>query len=434
MADVRLASYADLQKEIQTRTAADAAINERLDTVADGASGSIGDLETATQDLTERAETAETAISELKTGSLTRKIVQNLPSDSVRYTFNDGVSRFTNSYRTSCYTTGNDDDGYYQSVINSGNSNTYRRAYLSCAELMNDATKILVEFDTKFGDRWQIGLADLDQRPGESTGSKYTSPGVAFYIGTSDGSRLYVNGSNTSVSIPDIWMHVKAVLDFKTKTTEYIITNRETGVVMNSGTVEFRDPELTGITGIEVYTWYTGELCIDNIEITANYEAQDNIIYLLPTGDGRYLSYVYIDYKPVLIGDSTPTQPLGLYTEEPQRIATWLDGTPVWRVAFKDRPVPYLSEEPTLYTDKSYSPFYDYERRCSKYVKSNSGVLMLNGMMQLNVSGDTVLCKRWNELEFEADIGTHIGFINHATMYFTGYAEFVTPKENIKEG
>ena len=307
-------------------------------------------------------------------------------------------------------------------------------AYLSCTELMNDATKILVEFDTKFGDRWQIGLADLDQRPGESTGSKYTSPGVAFYIGTSDGSRLYVNGSNTSASITDIWMHVRAVIDFKTKTTEYIITNRETGVVINSGTVEFRDPELTGITGIEVYTWYTGELCIDNIEITANYEAQDNIIYLLPTGDGRYLSYVYIDYKPVLIGDSTPTQPLGLYTEEPQRIATWLDGTPVWRVAFKDRPVPYLSEEPTLYTDKSYSPFYDYERRCSKYVKSNSSVLMLNGMMQLNVSGDTVLCKRWNDLEFEADIGTHNGFINHATMYFTGYAEFVTPKENIKEG
>ena len=71
-------------------------------------------------------------------------------------------------------------------------------------------------------------------------------------------------------------MQVRAVIDFKTKTTEYIITNRETGVVINSGTVEFRDPELTGITGIEVYTWSTGELCIDNIEITSNYEAHNS--------------------------------------------------------------------------------------------------------------------------------------------------------------
>ena len=434
MADVRLASYSDLQFEIEARETADTTLSQRIEEVSSTTMNGIDNLEELEAALDARVDEAEDAIESLNTDGLMRKIVQNLPSDSVRYTFNDGVSRFTNSYRTSCYTTGNDNDGYYQSVINSGNSNTYRRAYLSCAELMNNATKILVEFDTKLGGRWQIGMADLDQRPGESTGSKYTSPGVAFYIGTSDGSRLYVNGSNTNVSITDIWMQVRAVIDFKTQTTGYIITNRETGVVISSGTTPFRDPELTGITGIEVYTWSTGELCIDNIEITSNYEAQDNIIYLLPTGDGRYLSYVYVDYKPVLIGDSTPTQPLGLYTEEPQRIATWVDGTPVWRVAFISRPIPYLSEEPTLYTDKSYSPFYDYENRCSKYVKSSSGVLMLNGMMQLNVSGDTVLCKRWNELEFEADIGRLNGFINHATMYFTGYAEFVTPKENIKEG
>ena len=433
MDDIRLASYEELQTEIQTREAADTTLSQRIEEVSGITGNGIENLEELEATLDARVVEAEDAIESLNTDSLTRKIVQNLPSDSVRFTFNDGVSRFTNSYRTSCYIT-EDDGGCYQSVINSGNSNTYRRAYLTCAELMNNATKILVEFDTKFGDRWQIGLADLDQRPGESTGAKYTSPGVAFYIGTSDGSKLYVNGSNTNASITDIWMHVIAVIDFKTKTTEYIITNMETDVVMNSGTVEFCDRELTGITGIEVYTWSTGELCIDNIEITSNYEAQDNIIYMLPTGDGRYLSYLYIDYKPVLIGDSTPTQPLGLYNEEPQRIATWIDGTPVWRVAFISRPIPYLSEEPTLYTDKSYSPFYDYEQRCSKYVKSANDVLLLNGMMQMNVSGDTVLCKRWNELEFEADIGRLNGFINHATMYFTGYAEFVTPKENIKEG
>ena len=123
----------------------------------------------------------------------------------------------------------------------------------------------------------------------------------------------------------------------------------------------------------------------------------------------------------------------GLYTEEPQRIATWVDGTPVWRVAFKDRPIPYLAEESTLYTDKSYTPFYDYEHRCSKYVKSASDVLMLGGVFMLTVSGESVYGKRWSNLEFEVDIKDSIGFIDRETMYFTGYVEFVTPKENIKE-
>ena len=152
MADVRLASYADLQNEIQQREAADTATNEKIDTVSEGAAGSIGHLETEIQALKERADSTENAICSLKTDSLKRKIVQNLPSDSVKYTFNDGISRFTDSYRTSCYTT-EDGDGYYQSITNSGNSNTYRRAYLSCDEIMKDATMILIEFDTKFGDR-----------------------------------------------------------------------------------------------------------------------------------------------------------------------------------------------------------------------------------------------------------------------------------------
>ncbi|MGN0162811.1 MAG: hypothetical protein ACI4EA_04410, partial [Candidatus Ornithomonoglobus sp.] len=304
---------------------------------------------------------------------------------------------------------------------------------LSCDEVMNDATKILIEFDTKFGDRWQIGLADLNQRPGESTGSNYTAPGVAFCIGTSDGTNLFVNREKTNADIQDIWMHVRAVIDFKTKTTEYIITNRETGVVLNSATAAFRDTELTGITGIEVYTWYIGELCMDNIEITSSYDAQDNVIYMLPTDDGRYLSYVYVDYKPVLIGDGTLTWSRGLYSEMPQQIGTWVDGTPVWRVAFKNRPIPYLTEEPTLYTDKSYTPFYDYENQCSKYVKSTSNVLVLNGLFLLKLSEVTIVGRCWNQYEFECDINNVVEFENHETMYFTGYAEFVTPAENIKE-
>lgn len=432
MADVRLASYADLQNEIQQREAADTATNEKIDTVSEGAIGSIGDLETEIQTLKERADSAENAIGSFQTDSLKRKIVQNLPSDSVKYTFNDGISRFTDSYRTSCYTT-EDGDGYYQSITNSGNSNTYRRAYLSCDEIMSDATKILIEFDTKFGDRWQIGLADLNQRPGESTGSNYTAPGVAFCIGTSDGTNLFVNGVRTNADIRNIWMHVRAAIDFKTKTAEYVISNRETGVVLNSATAGFRDTDLTGITGIEVYTWYTGEICMDNIEITSSYDAQDNVIYMLPTDDGKYLSYVYIDYKPVLIGDSTPIQPLGLYRETLQQIGAWIDGTPVWRVAFKNRPIPYLTEEPTLYTDKSYTPFYDYENRCSKYVKSTSNVLVLNGLFLLKLSDVTIAGRCWNQYEFECDINNVVEFENHETMYFTGYAEFVTPAENIQE-
>lgn len=247
-----------LSSEAAARSAADAALLERINSMSD---------------------------------RLKLLTVQALPSKSVEYDFSDDVSRFTNAYRTACSISEGGDERC-QSITHSGNSNTYRRAYLSCADIMNDATKVLVEFDTRFGDRWQIGLADLDQRPGESTGSDSTAAGVAFCAGTSDGTTLFVNGSRTSASITDIWMHIKAVMDFKTKSTEYIISNRDTGAILSGEIVEFRDPELAGITGIEVYTWSTGHIDIDNIEITSSYDAQDNVIYMVQTENNKYCAYV----------------------------------------------------------------------------------------------------------------------------------------------
>ena len=53
--------------------------------------------------------------------------------------------------------------------------------------------------------------------------------------------------------------------------------------------------------------------------------------------------------------------------------------------------------------------------------------------MLLELSGITYVGNRWCQLEFEFNIGNVQGFINHETMYISGYAEFVTAGENIKE-
>ena len=430
MADVRLASYADLQLEIQARERSDTTLSQRIEAVSESATGGIENLQEAAESLNGRVGTAETGIIELETNKLKRHIVQELPSDSVKYTFNDGVSRFTNDYRTACYVSVDEKGGFYQTIINNGNSNTYRRAFFDCSDIMSDATRMVVEFDFMLSERWHIGLADLSQRPGGSTGSQYTSVGVAFYMGTADGSRLNINGTRTNVSIADVWLSAKIVLDFQQKIVAYTITNRETGVIETSGTAPFKDTSVTAITGIEAYTWYTGMMTVDNLSITSSYDAQDNVIYLVPVDNNTYLSYVYVDDKPMLIGNSS----LKKYSATPHRIGTWIDGRPVWRVDFLNRPIPYNEEEPTLYEDQSYTPFYDYERNYRKYVKSINGVLVLEGLMQLEVGNVSCIGVHWNEQEYSFQISQFTEFQQHETLYFSGYVEFVTPYDNILEG
>lgn len=141
---------------------------------------------------------------------------------------------------------------------------------------------------------------------------------------------------------------------------------------------------------------------------------------------------MYIDNRPVMIGGSTSAPGLGVYDAVPRRIGTWIDGNPVWRVAFENVQIPYLAERPNLYTGGSYTPFYDYTNRAMKYVNSFDDVLLLEGVMQLQVMSDTYIGSRDGQYNFSFDISHESGFIEHETMYISGYAEFVTPSCNVQ--
>jgi len=230
-------------------------------------------------------------------------VVSALPSKAAAYNFEDQASRFVNGYRTACtaeaYETDSEYSGYYQKISVSGNSNTYRNATLDCSDVMTGAASMIVEFDASLSGRWQIGLADLSQRPGASTGSSYTSEGCAFSIGTKDGSTLTVYGADGTVSLSG-WKHVKAAIDFTAKTVTYTIASRSDGTVLKTGTIDFRDTTVTGITGFEAYVWSTTtDLFIDNIEITSLFDAKENVRYLILGDDGNYTEYEYINGEPV---------------------------------------------------------------------------------------------------------------------------------------
>ena len=419
----------ELQTEIQARINADAALRERVDGIPD-VTENIRALQEADRTINARITQSEADITNLGAEKLKKHIVQELPSDSIKFDFNDGLSRFTNDYRTECIVENDEIHGYHQTIRNNGNSNTYRRAFFNCADIMRDATRMVVEFDFLISNRWHIGLVDLEQRPGGSTGSNYTSPGVAFYLGTSDDAYLNICGVRTNVAIKDVWLSAKIILDFNRKITEYTIRNQETGVLETSGTVPFKDTDVAGISGFETYTWYTGTMKLDNLKIISIYDAQDNVVYLIPVDDEKTLAYVYVDNKPRLIGDNSKN----MYSAEPMQIGTWMDGTPIWRVGFQNRPIPYDSTDPTLYNDMSYTPFYDYENKRCKYVRSINDVLILNGLFQLDASGCVVIGNHWNAIEYDFDISHLVAFLNHETLYFTGYVEFVTPYNNIQGG
>ncbi|MDO5397223.1 MAG: hypothetical protein Q4G33_04765 [bacterium] len=170
MADVRLASYADLQNEIQQRENADEEISNKIETLSETSAQAIAEAQNSANAARSSADTAQSSadnallranealssannaasaitetnshLSSVNKNSPKRMVVQELPSKSVFHDFTDGVSKFTNSYRTACSVT-EDEGEFYQSITGSGNSNTYRRAYFDCSDIMNGATLIV---------------------------------------------------------------------------------------------------------------------------------------------------------------------------------------------------------------------------------------------------------------------------------------------------
>ncbi|MDO5397221.1 MAG: hypothetical protein Q4G33_04755 [bacterium] len=56
---------------------------------------------------------------------------------------------------------------------------------------------------------------------------------------------------------------------------------------------------------------------IDNIKIVANYDAQDNVIYMIPKDGSTYYAYIYVDGQPILIGANDTAIPEQNYSSKP---------------------------------------------------------------------------------------------------------------------
>lgn len=123
------------------------------------------------------------------------------------------------------------------------------------------------------------------------------------------------------------------------------------------------------------------------------------------------------------------------YSETPQRIGTWVNGVPVWRVAFEDRVIPYSETDPTWYLDACYSPFNDYETFNHKYVKDSRNARIIAGTFVIDAGSSSISGKQRSYLEFdfgETELTMTNTFIKREPLYFSGWVDFITPESNIK--
>ena len=225
--------------------------------------------------------------------------VDSLPSSSVTYDFSDGVTKFVNDSVQQRFSF-SVSDGAQVLEANENTGNAYARAYLDFSSISNDATTLVVEYDTKYdGGRWNIGLVELSKRPGTSNMLDYDTAGVVYYAGINDSlNQYYINGSTTfDTSLNNVWVHTKLNINMITRTVNYNISSN--GMTNYTGQTIY-DSDITTIDGLEVYTWTQGTAYIDNIKITASYSVDENGLYITPDGE-----YIYKDGEPKKIGGSS---------------------------------------------------------------------------------------------------------------------------------
>lgn len=238
---------------------------------------------------------------EIDTRKLERIFVPELPSSTLEYTF-DTETAFKAVERCNLSISNK-----YLTVTTASNAgNKYALAQLNFASIATNAKTFVIEMDTRIpGARWYISLVDLSKRPGSSLGMTYDTTGVAFMHGTKDGSNYHVNGKNVMNSgFANTWLHTKTIVDMTNKKIKYEIADRDTGTVLSSNTVDFKDSETDAITGIELYSYTQTTIDVDNVKITAGYEIKENVLYMIGT-NGIYDTYIYRDGEPILISSQT---------------------------------------------------------------------------------------------------------------------------------
>lgn len=335
---------------------------------------------------------------------LEKKVISELPSKSVLYDFEDGVSVFTAQSNMIVDVT----DGV-QNITTITNNSTAKRAYFDFSDITSGAKSVIIEYDARIDtdSRWGISLVDIANRPTAYSSAGIDTTASAFWHGTRDGKIYYINEeySSTWGAFFGNMVHVVLEIDIVNRTLNYTITSSD-GKVTATRTNKSFVGDAEEVTGIEFYSWLGDRTaCIDNISIKAVYGNSDNAIYLISNSLGRYNAYVYVDGEPVMIGDSViastnqhgvvkisssggisvsngeisiktrasyglatnasgiyikaastsevnaktntfnPIVPAqidnavrasvhGQYNTSPVQIGTWIDGTPIWRMAY----------------------------------------------------------------------------------------------------
>lgn len=235
--------------------------------------------------------------------TINRYNVSELPSKSVTYDFSDGVSRFTAVERMTVSV----EDGVQVITSGSNAGNKYGLAHFDFGSVSDNATRLIIDYDTKYdGGRWDIGLVDLSKRPGTSDKTTYDDTGVAYRAGSRDGTNYWINGTNKyDTSLNDVWVHTHVDIDTSEGTLKYEVSVDET----LKYTDEISIPDsVEKVDGIEIYTWTTETMYIDNIAIKALYNVDENGMYVTPNCE-----YIYRDGEPVKLGGEVDLS--GYYTK-----------------------------------------------------------------------------------------------------------------------
>ena len=115
---------------------------------------------------------------------------------------------------------------------------------------------------------------------------------------------------------------------------------------------------------------------------------------------------------------------LQTYSTTPVRIGTWIDGTPIWRMAFYEDFREYSeSELDVLWSDMSYSVNINQIDNNQTFVLNGHASLFNNGPCAI----DDYPCSQFN---FTFDFPSNARRDIHNGIY--GWVEFVTPESNFK--
>ena len=247
-------------------------------------------------------------------------VVTSLPSTQESYNFENNIPLFSapsigETVKGISETVVDEENGgYYQRVCSTGaegasttigsTSNVYSQ--LKFSNIAENATDMTIELDFQYvnNGRIKLALCDLDVINELSNSDiRYNTSGVVIDLFSNSDSRFQVNGNgNTRTSFFGAWLHGKFEIDFMAKTVKYTIFVKDNESDSITGTINFRDPNCSKITGIALYTWLANDtILFDNIKIVSRVNVAESALYILEDGNGTYQTYKYINGEPVLL-------------------------------------------------------------------------------------------------------------------------------------